>query len=34
MRSGRSLETTVTSYPSAWRLRATARIRESLSPNL
>ena len=30
--SGRSLETTVTSYPSAWRLRATARIRESLSP--
>ncbi|RPK80592.1 hypothetical protein EES45_12665 [Streptomyces sp. ADI97-07] len=31
--SGRSLETTVTSYPSACRLRATARIRESLSPN-
>ncbi|CAD5951264.1 exported protein of unknown function [Streptomyces sp. KY75] len=33
IRRGRSLETTVTSYPSAWRLRATARIRESLSPS-
>lgn len=30
--SGRSFETTVTSYPSACRLRATARMRESLSP--
>ncbi len=32
IRSGRSLETTVTSYPSACRLRATARMRVSASP--
>ena len=30
--SGRSFDTTVTSNPSACRLRATARMRESLSP--
>ena len=33
MRSGRSLETSVTSWPSSARLRATARIRVSLSPS-